>query len=309
MHLADLGVGPPPGTRLVVKPSEVRWTHGRLQCLFSCGRRLTAVAQQLRSGELLAAQLPTISIVLHAGKWYSRNNRRLWCFKEAGVAAVGVEVGSADKWFMRGLNTTTDGWSVDFFPPSTCCKCGQEFPNRGGLRAHYCPNVYNTSAVDWDDDASDAASSAASEPGAYGEDGLWHTDVHWGSLLEGGRGGEKDKLGRTPLWRAAAVGNTALVRKLLALGAAVDVVDKEGVTPLLAAVRRGHFFAAEELLWAGADRRPWQFTKRKGKKWSSTRATRYERLLAAMDKGVYITKAALKVHAKKPAKPTKKKGR
>merc|ERR1712232_1309223 len=115
MKLADLVRAPPPlGTHLMVNPTEIRWTHGTIQRLFTCGRSLASVAQQLRSGKVLAAELPMISIVLHEGKWYSRNNRRLWCFKEAHVLAVTAIVSSSDRHFMQGLNTSTDGWSVDF---------------------------------------------------------------------------------------------------------------------------------------------------------------------------------------------------
>ncbi|CAE8602452.1 unnamed protein product [Polarella glacialis] len=118
--LAELHEAPPKGTRLVVRPSDVRWTHGCLQRLFTCGRSLASVAGQLQRREIPAAQLPTISLVLHEGKWYSRNNRRLWCFKASGLAAIEAVVSSVDNHFLRGLNTSTDGWSVDFFPPVLC---------------------------------------------------------------------------------------------------------------------------------------------------------------------------------------------
>ena len=35
-----------------------------------------------------------IGIVRHEMKWYSRNNRRLWCFKAAKVEAVHVFISS-----------------------------------------------------------------------------------------------------------------------------------------------------------------------------------------------------------------------
>jgi len=316
VRLVELISSPPTdGTRLMIQPRELRWTHGTIQPLFSCGRSLTSVAQQLKRGELVATDLPIIGIVLHEGKWYSRNNRTLWCFWDAGTPAVEAVVGPVDAHFLRGLNTQTDGWIVDFFPPCICVKCRQEFPNRSGLKAHYCARVHNTSAIDWDDDASDLESEAFSEDGAYGDDGFWHPDSHWQDLLERNPG--KDPLGRTPLWRAAAVGNIPLLRKLLALGAVVDALDSEGVSPLLASVRRGHYFAAEELLWAGANRQPWKFTVRKGKKWSASRAQKYDRLLAAKDAGKWLSKATLKTskskqaiagsNQKRSSKPEKKK--
>ena len=58
-----------------------------------------------------------IGIVRHEMKWYSRNNRRLWCFKEAQVEAVKVETTQANTHVRRGLTTQTDGWT-DFLPTS-----------------------------------------------------------------------------------------------------------------------------------------------------------------------------------------------
>lgn len=302
--LSSLDNPPPNGTVLMVKPAELRWTHGHLQRLFTCGRSLSSVIEQLRTGCVRASELPAISIVFYEGKWYSRNNRRLFCFKEATITAVEAVVTPVDAHFLRGLNTTTDGWSVDFFPPCICSRCKQEFPNISGLKSHYCSQVYDSSAVDWDDDSSEVASEAGSEEGAYGDDGLWHPDSYWESV----RDDEVDKKGRSSLWRAAAVGNTPLVRKLLVLGAKVDNLDSEGVSPMLAAVRRGHYFVAEELLWAGADSKPWQLTFRKGKKWSSTRATRYDRLLATFHAGRWLSKAELKISIKPGTQPGKKQG-
>eukprot|EP00927_Polykrikos_kofoidii_P086510 TRINITY_DN9717_c1_g2_i1.p1 TRINITY_DN9717_c1_g2~~TRINITY_DN9717_c1_g2_i1.p1 ORF type:complete len:364 (+),score=50.52 TRINITY_DN9717_c1_g2_i1:109-1200(+) len=305
--VADLSslVSPPStGTVLTIKPVELRWTHGRLQRLFTCGRSLCSVIEQLRTGGMHASELPAISIVFYEGKWYSRNNRRLFCFKEAQITAVKAVVTPVDAHFLRGLKTATDGWSVDFFPPSICSRCNQEFPNRSGLKSHYCSQLYNSSAVDWDDDSSEVASEAGSEEGAYGDDGLWHPDSYWETVGDD----EVDKKGRSVLWRAAAVGNTALVRKFLASGAKVDNLDSEGVSPMLAAVRRGHYFVAEELLWAGADSKPWEFTCRKGKKWSSTRATRYDRVLAIFRAGRWLSKGDLKISIKPGAKPGKKQG-
>lgn len=223
------------------------------------------------------------------------------------MSTVEAIVSDVDSHFMRGLNTTTDGWSVDFFPPCICSTCRQEFPNRCGLKFHYCSQVYNTSAVDWDEDGSDDASESDSEPGTYGDDGLWHPDSQSDDLHGLGKSAAKDSFGRTALWRAAAVGNTALVRKLIASGAEVDALDNDGVTPLLAAVRRGHYFSAEELLWAGADKKPWQFTKRKGKKWSSSRASRYERLLEAVRSGRWLCKTSLRISGVSSSKTGKSK--
>jgi hypothetical protein len=67
------------------------------------------------------------------GKWYSRNNRRLWCFKQSSLLSIQARISTVDHYFLKGFNTKTDGWSVDFFLPVKCTSCGSQFPNRTGL--------------------------------------------------------------------------------------------------------------------------------------------------------------------------------
>ncbi|CAJ1331289.1 unnamed protein product [Effrenium voratum] len=264
ISLKSLNLTPAMGTVLCVNPAEIRWTHCRVQRLFTCGRSLLDVADQLRTGKLLPSVLPTINIVHYDRKWYSRNNRRLWCFKSAKVPAVQAVVSPVDQHFLKGLNTTTDGLTTAFWPPCLCSACGQEFPSLKGREMHFCAKTYNTSAIDWDDNASEASSDTSSEEGAYGEDGFWYSQEEWDEFFERDAAWSKDSLSRSPLWRAAAAGNKRLLENLLWQGVAVDDVDADGVSPLLASVRRGKWRVAEMLLWAGAFQQPWKWTKRKG---------------------------------------------
>ena len=64
----------------------------------------------------------------------------------------------------------------------------------------------------------------------------------------------------------------------------MDEVDCEGVSPMLSAVRRGHFRVAELLLRKGAFQQPWTWTKRKGKKWHPLTAAKYSRLVSAVNR-------------------------
>ena len=57
-----------------------------------CGRRLQDVAASLGQGAGQPSEMPMIGIVRHEMKWYSRNNRRLWCFKEAQSGSGGGPV-------------------------------------------------------------------------------------------------------------------------------------------------------------------------------------------------------------------------
>jgi uncharacterized protein len=61
-----------------------------------------------------------------------------------------------------------------------------------------------------------------------------------------------DRESDTPLGQAAARGDTAAIRKLLAAGADPNGFDGHGGTALIGAARMGHVAAAEALLAAGA---------------------------------------------------------
>ena len=158
---------------MYVQPSVIRWTHGTFQKMFICVRLLVDVARQLKNQLLTPEELPMIEVVKHQGKWYSQNNRRLWCFKEAAISVVKARIGQEDNHFLRRVNTVSDGWTVNFFPPCICKKCSIEFPNRKELRWHACKEVMKTSALDWEDQVSEASDDSCSEDGDYGEDGFW----------------------------------------------------------------------------------------------------------------------------------------
>jgi len=63
----------------------------------------------------------------------------------------------------------------------------------------------------------------------------------------------RDEQGRTLLTLAAAQGQVAAVRDVLASGAGVDLPGAMGLTPLGAAAWRGHELVVRELLMVGAD--------------------------------------------------------
>ena len=120
---------------------RVRWNTQKKkiiknQRLFPCGKRLQDVAASLQQGFEHPSELPMIGIVRHKIKWYSHNNRRLWCFKEAKMEAVEVCMSSVDTAFLHSVTTQTDSLSVTFCPPVQCKECAKEFVNRKGLRRH-----------------------------------------------------------------------------------------------------------------------------------------------------------------------------
>ena len=126
-------------------PAQLQWTHDKIQRLITCERRLD-VETELRRGVFLPSALRLIEIVHWESWWYSRNNRRLWCFREAAVVAVQVRVGSTDRAFLHGLAARTDGFSVVFFPSPVCKACGEEFVNRAKLHTHSCQRMRELAA-------------------------------------------------------------------------------------------------------------------------------------------------------------------
>jgi ankyrin repeat protein len=63
----------------------------------------------------------------------------------------------------------------------------------------------------------------------------------------------KNPQGETPLWNAAALGNSSAIAMLLKAGAEVDSLDKNKCTPLWIAAACGEYEAVQQLLDAGAD--------------------------------------------------------
>lgn len=74
-----------------------------------------------------------------------------------------------------------------------------------------------------------------------------------GSALPGSRRHAEERAwaGRTPIHRAAAVGRTEIVLRLLGHGVGADPADAHGATPLILSCAGGHFGAARALVRAG----------------------------------------------------------
>ncbi|CAB9508540.1 expressed unknown protein [Seminavis robusta] len=77
------------GSMIWVDPARVRFQHSRIRPYFSgCGRSVHETLESIRQGEILAADLPPIQVIVGPNDttdndpWYfSLNNRRLWVLK------------------------------------------------------------------------------------------------------------------------------------------------------------------------------------------------------------------------------------
>ena len=99
----------------MMNPQNIFFTQAQISLFFKIGRGVVSTLVELESGELLASAFPPIRVFMWNGRWHSADNRRLWCFKQAGLTAVPVtriNIKSVDR---RKFTTTNNGESVTFF--------------------------------------------------------------------------------------------------------------------------------------------------------------------------------------------------
>ena len=169
-------------------PAKLRWTHNKNQRFSTGGQGLQDVAPSLRQGAVQPSELPMSGIVRHEMKWYSRNNRRLWCFKAAKAEAVEVCMSLIDIAFLHGLTTQTDGLSVTFFPPLHRKACHKEFVKRKGLQPQVCQRRRASAALPQAEEVSSSLGGCGREARLPSEQEARHFGKHRSGA---GRAGEK----------------------------------------------------------------------------------------------------------------------
>jgi hypothetical protein len=97
---------------LTVDPGNVRFTHDSIGRQFQCGRTITETAAQLRRGHISPHDITPIRVFVHRGMIWTANNRRLWAFKQAGVAAIPVVLADASEFLQRRFTTENEGLDV-----------------------------------------------------------------------------------------------------------------------------------------------------------------------------------------------------
>eukprot|EP00438_Fugacium_kawagutii_P034820 Skav235153 [mRNA] locus=scaffold1923:90288:91154:- [translate_table: standard] len=95
-----------------MSPEEIYFTHNSIANRFRCGRSIHQTVQRLKQGEISADDFPAITVFERDGKWHCLDNRRLWCFKEAGLSSVPVRRIDASRAAKRKFTTTNGGESV-----------------------------------------------------------------------------------------------------------------------------------------------------------------------------------------------------
>jgi len=95
------------GTGLIlIDPSRCRFQHSKIRPQFSgCGRNVTQVLEDIKSGKTKVTDLPPIQVLVGSGSsdgWYfSLNNRRLWVLKQLRDGGFLEEQGNLVKVRLR----------------------------------------------------------------------------------------------------------------------------------------------------------------------------------------------------------------
>ncbi|MGI5473311.1 hypothetical protein [Streptomyces sp. CA-132043] len=96
-----------------MNPDRIRYTQDSIARKYKDGRTVDDTIEELKSGKVVADDIPSIRIFEEEGKIYSLDNRRLYAFKKAGVPvrfkrATPAEV-SRERWKFK---TPNDGTSI-----------------------------------------------------------------------------------------------------------------------------------------------------------------------------------------------------
>lgn len=87
-------------------PSEIYFSSNSISQWFQDGNSVFDTIYALKYGSLDATDFPTIRIVWHKQGWWSLDNRRLFCFKEASLDNVPVQAVEAEEFVVSGKGDT-----------------------------------------------------------------------------------------------------------------------------------------------------------------------------------------------------------
>ncbi|CAE8623186.1 unnamed protein product [Polarella glacialis] len=98
-----------------IRLGDIFFTQSSIHSTFSNGDDLHDTIRDLQTGLMSVDNVPQITIVRYGGKWYSVDNRRLYCFKAAlpADAEISVIEGVMDHKFFNNFTTQTGGASIE----------------------------------------------------------------------------------------------------------------------------------------------------------------------------------------------------
>ena len=97
-----------------VDPQDIRFSQDSISSRFKNGNTVSETIDNLKTGELTANDFPNIRVVERDGKLYTLDNRRLYCFQEAGLESIPVIFATLQEQLQEAFKFTTrnDGLSI-----------------------------------------------------------------------------------------------------------------------------------------------------------------------------------------------------
>merc|ERR1711964_754864 len=77
--------------------ASIRWTQVSINNRFGNSLPIAWTIEKLKQGEILPRELPLIRVAKFKGKYRSVDNRRLYCYKAAGIKKIPVVVIKEDR--------------------------------------------------------------------------------------------------------------------------------------------------------------------------------------------------------------------
>lgn len=75
-----------------LSPFEIYYTNKSCARSFVCGRSMQGVVDDLHANKITEDDIPCMQVFQYANKWFSKDNRRLWVFRQAAFSSVPVQV-------------------------------------------------------------------------------------------------------------------------------------------------------------------------------------------------------------------------
>lgn len=76
----------------MVDVDKIRYSQNTASDKFRNGSSIYTLIDELKDGKKSTTEVPAIEVAFYHGTYISKNNRRLFCFKTAGIKSVGVRI-------------------------------------------------------------------------------------------------------------------------------------------------------------------------------------------------------------------------
>ena len=107
-----------PKRRGWLRINQIRFSQSSIGASLQDGRLLTRVEEDLRAGRLGVSELCLLNVVQFRGRWFSRDNRRLYVLQRVlqPEQHVHVRFGYVDDLFLSQFSTEDEGGTIRVRP-------------------------------------------------------------------------------------------------------------------------------------------------------------------------------------------------